>query len=161
MSVAGRRILRQGVGETAAALFDASRLVRCFSAVDATCIEQGHGYGEDEPLAVPLAGDDAAAVETVARLVAEIGCVPVVTGDIASSRSFQRGSPVFRAKNRTITWIWTGSVAAIGVAGLAANLLPATGALAVVLDWVVPVAAIVFAIRQTKQIAEAETPIAN
>lgn len=66
------------------------------------------------------------------------------------------GSPVFRAKNQAITWMWTGSVAAIGVAGVVSNVLPATGALAIVLDWVVPVAAIVFAINQTKRIAGAE-----
>ncbi|HEY5857185.1 MAG TPA: hypothetical protein VIW24_24915 [Aldersonia sp.] len=63
------------------------------------------------------------------------------------------GSPVFRAKNKTITWIWAGSVAAIGVAGLVANLLPATGVLDAVLDWLVPVAAVVFAVGQTKRIA--------
>lgn len=63
------------------------------------------------------------------------------------------GSPVFRAKNKAITWMWAGSIAAIGVAGLVSNVLPATGAIAIVLDWVVPVAAIVFAISQTKRMA--------
>lgn len=72
------------------------------------------------------------------------------------------GSPVFRAKNAAITWIWAGSVATIGIAGVIGNVLPATGTLAIVLDWVVPVVATVFAINQTERIAGADTaPVAS
>lgn len=88
---------RRGVGQLSQSYFPQSRLVRCFSAVDATCIEQGHGYGETEPLAVPLAGDDTAALALAERLVRAVGCVPVATGALETARLFQRGQPGFRA----------------------------------------------------------------
>ncbi|HZT50369.1 MAG TPA: oxidoreductase, partial [Stellaceae bacterium] len=44
-------------------------------------------------LAVPIAGDDAAAVAIAAGLVRDAGFDPVVVGMLADARRFQRGSP--------------------------------------------------------------------
>lgn len=43
LGIEGARI---GVGALSQGYFPAARLVRCFCAVDATCIEDTHGYGE-------------------------------------------------------------------------------------------------------------------
>jgi hypothetical protein len=87
---------RDGVGITSARLLPGTRLVRAFSAVDATAIEAS-GTGRGRRLAVPLAGDDREAVETAVQLVRDAGCEPLVVGDLATARSFQRHGPGFRA----------------------------------------------------------------
>lgn len=84
-----------GVGVTSARLLPGTRLVRAFSAVDATAIETSANGGRK--LAVPLAGDDKEAVEIAAQLVRDAGCEPLVVGNLAAARSFQRHGPGFRA----------------------------------------------------------------
>lgn len=93
----GREADRIGVAALTQSYFPEARLVRSFCAVDASCVEAGHGYGDSEPLAVPLAGDDKDAVDLVPGLVRDTGCVPVITGDADSARVFQRNHPGFRA----------------------------------------------------------------
>jgi predicted dinucleotide-binding enzyme len=85
-----------GVGPTSARLLLGTRLVRAFSAVDATAIEAS-AKGRGVRLAVPLAGDDREAVDTAVQLVRDAGCDPLVVGDLAAARSFQRQGPGFRA----------------------------------------------------------------
>ncbi|WP_267354092.1 MULTISPECIES: NADPH-dependent F420 reductase [unclassified Methylobacterium] len=86
----------KGVGAMSAGHLPGTRLVRAFSAVDATAVEASFG-GQSRKLGVPLAGDDPEAVRTAAQLVRDAGCEPVVVGDLAAARSFQRGGPGFRA----------------------------------------------------------------
>ena len=85
-----------GVAQTSAKYLPGTRLVRAFSAVDATAIEAS-AQRQSGKLGVPLAGDDAKAVEVAAQLVRDAGCEPVIVGDLASAVSFQRGGPGFRA----------------------------------------------------------------
>ena len=73
-----------------------ARLVRAFSAVDATSVEASPA-GRGATLGVPLASDDEEALRVAERLVRDAGCEPVVVGDLAAARSFQRGGPGFRA----------------------------------------------------------------
>lgn len=73
-----------------------ARLVRAFCAVDATEIESS-SKRSSRKLAVPLASDDAEAMEVAAELVRAAGCDPVIVGNLASAKSFQRGAPGFRA----------------------------------------------------------------
>lgn len=87
---------RDGVAVTTARYLPGTRLVRVFSAVDATAIEQSASR-QGGKLGVPLAGDDAAAVALAARLVRDAGSEPVEVGALAAARSFQRGAPAFRA----------------------------------------------------------------
>ncbi|WP_261538858.1 NADPH-dependent F420 reductase [Burkholderia multivorans] len=85
-----------GVGLMSARLLPGARLVRAFSAVDATAIEASAGRSSGK-LGVPVAGDDDDAVQFAARLVRDAGCEPVIVGDLKAARSFQRGGPGFRA----------------------------------------------------------------
>jgi len=87
---------KDGVGPTSARLLPGTRLVRAFSAVDATAIEAS-AEGRGERLAVPLAGDDREAIDTAVQLVRDAGCEPFVVGDLAAARSFERHGPGFRA----------------------------------------------------------------
>ncbi|MEH3146453.1 MAG: NADPH-dependent F420 reductase [Methylobacterium frigidaeris] len=86
----------RGVGAMSAGYLPGTRLVRAFSAVDATAVEASFG-GRGRKLGVPLAGDDPEAVRLSAQLVRDAGCDPVVVGDLAAARGFQRGGPGFRA----------------------------------------------------------------
>ena len=47
----------------------------------------------DPKLAIPIAGDEAQAVQTAAGLVRDAGFDPVVVGNLADARRFQRGQP--------------------------------------------------------------------
>jgi 8-hydroxy-5-deazaflavin:NADPH oxidoreductase len=71
-----------------------ARLVRAFNSVGYTSLQsQAHRAGEK--LAIPLAGDDAAALQTAARLVQDAGFEPVMVGSLARAKEFDAGTPVF------------------------------------------------------------------
>ncbi|MNE66954.1 hypothetical protein D3C80_1625370 [compost metagenome] len=70
--------------------------MRAFSATDATSINAS-SRRDGEKLGVPLASNDAQALQVAAQLVRDVGSEPVITGDLASARTFQRGGPGFRA----------------------------------------------------------------
>lgn len=91
-----REVLNEGVAIASARYLPGMRLVRAFSAVDATSVEDLAAGGHAR-LGVPVASDDAEAIEVVKRLVRDAGCEPVVVGGLAAARSFQRGGPGFRA----------------------------------------------------------------
>jgi predicted dinucleotide-binding enzyme len=86
----------EGVAQASARLLPGVRLVRAFSAVDATAIETS-AAGRGERLGVPLASDDLAAMQIAEQLVRDAGCDPVTVGDLAAGRRFQRGGAGFRA----------------------------------------------------------------
>lgn len=90
-----REAMSEGVAVTSAKYLPGARLVRAFSAVDAISVETS-ARRADGRLGVPLAGDDAEALQIAAKLVRDTGCDPVVVGDLASAASFQRGGPGFR-----------------------------------------------------------------
>lgn len=87
---------RNGVAIASAERLPGTRFVRCFSSVDATQIEASGTGRRPEPLAVPLASDDDAALDLVEQLVVDAGCVPVAVGGLGHARGFQRGGPAFR-----------------------------------------------------------------
>jgi predicted dinucleotide-binding enzyme len=91
-----REAVANGVGPTSAKLLPGTRLVRAFSAVDATSVAESFER-QSGKLGVPLAGDDAQAVQVAEQLVRDAGCEPVVVGNLASAHGFQRGGPGFRA----------------------------------------------------------------
>ncbi|MDC0711258.1 NADPH-dependent F420 reductase [Stigmatella sp. ncwal1] len=96
-----REAQANGVGPTSVKYLPGTRLVRAFSAVDATAIEASADR-QSGKLAVPIAGDDTHAVQVAAQLVREAGCEPLVVGNLATATRFQRGGPGFRA-NTTMT----------------------------------------------------------
>ena len=81
---------------TSVKLLPGTRLVRAFSAVDATAVEASF-KGSADKLGVPLASDDAEAMQVVAQLVRDAGCEPVIVGNLAAGKKFERGNPGFRA----------------------------------------------------------------
>ena len=84
----------RGTGIATAGYIPGVRLVRAFNALSFVQVEKdAHRAGEK--LGIPVAGDDAAAVKTVAQLVTDAGFDPVVTGNLASSKSFDTGTPVY------------------------------------------------------------------
>ena len=90
-----------GVGLMSARLLSGARLVRAFSAVDATAIEASAGRSSGK-LGVPLASDDEEAIRIAAQLVRDAGSEPVIVGSLADARSFQRGGPGFRANTDAV-----------------------------------------------------------
>ena len=91
-----REIETVGVAVSTAKYLPGARLVRAFSAVDATSIEAS-AAGRSAKLGVPLASDDDDALRVAEQLVRDAGCEPIVVGNLAAARSFQRGGPGFRA----------------------------------------------------------------
>ncbi|MFV0461773.1 MAG: hypothetical protein ACK5MP_01035 [Nostocoides sp.] len=85
------RSRRDGMGVTTQCLFRAARVVRAFSSINAGNVTRS--CDQAEPFAVPVAGDDPDAVAVAEQLVRDAGCVPVVTGDLASGRVFEWGNP--------------------------------------------------------------------
>jgi hypothetical protein len=69
-------------------------------------------------------------------------------------------SPIFRAKNKRISLMWAGVIFAIAVSHIIAGILTSSADLAgshpgnIVLNWVVPIVLIVFAIKRTRAIAD-------
>ena len=91
-----REAMGNGVAQTSAKYLPGTRLVRAFSAVDAWAVAASAGR-QSGKLAVPVAGDDAQAVQVAVQLVRDAGCEPLVVGNLAAASSFQRGGPGFRA----------------------------------------------------------------
>jgi len=86
----------EGVALASARLLPGVRLVRAFSAVDATAIEAS-AAGRGQRLGVPVASNDLEAMKVAEQLVRDTGCDPVAVGDLASARRFERGGSGFRA----------------------------------------------------------------
>ncbi|MDE2136077.1 MAG: NAD(P)-binding domain-containing protein [Gammaproteobacteria bacterium] len=70
------------------------RLVRAFNAINSGDLSsQAHRAGE--PVAIPLAGDDAQALAVAQRLVRDAGFEPVVVGPLSRARDFDVGTAVY------------------------------------------------------------------
>ena len=91
MAVAARV---KGTGIASVEFLPGVRLVRAFNCVGYTSMRsEAHRAGER--LAIPLAADDAAALEIAIRLVRDAGFEPVVVGALARAKEFDVGTPVF------------------------------------------------------------------
>jgi predicted dinucleotide-binding enzyme len=84
-----------GVAETTAKYLAGARLVRAFSCVDATVIQNSATRALGR-VGVPVASDDPEAMQVGAGLVTDAGCDPVVVGNMASARVFEQGGPGWR-----------------------------------------------------------------
>ena len=84
----------KGTGVASPQFLPGARLVRAFNSVGYTSLQsQAHRAGEK--VAIPLAGDDAQALQTAARLVRDAGFEPVTVGPLARAKEFDAGTPVF------------------------------------------------------------------
>jgi predicted dinucleotide-binding enzyme len=81
-------------GVPVARLLPGARLVRAFNSVYFKTLQtEAHRAGER--VGIPLASDDAAALDAAARLVRDAGFEPVVVGALARARFFDPGTPVY------------------------------------------------------------------
>ncbi|MCP5472373.1 MAG: NADPH-dependent F420 reductase [Steroidobacteraceae bacterium] len=85
-----------GVAQTVAKYMPGARLARAFSAVDATVVETSATRSAGR-IGMPIASDDAAAMQVAARLVRDAGCDPVIVGNLTAASVFEPGGPGFRA----------------------------------------------------------------
>jgi len=85
-----------GVAQTVVKYMPGARLVRAFSAVDATVAETSASRTGGR-IGMPIASDDAEAMRVAAELVRDAGCDPVIVGNLAAAAAFQPGGPGFRA----------------------------------------------------------------
>ena len=82
----------KGIGLASAAYLPGTKLVRGFNTLGYRIL-QSEAHRGGEPLAIPIAGDDPAAVQSVAGLVRDAGFVPVVVGPLAKASEFAMGAP--------------------------------------------------------------------
>ncbi|HEU5482107.1 MAG TPA: NADPH-dependent F420 reductase [Sphingomicrobium sp.] len=82
----------KGAGLASAELLPGARLVRAFNAIGAE--RMGSAYREPGRVGMPIAGDDAEALEVASRLIREIGYEPVVIGGLAKGKYLMPGTPL-------------------------------------------------------------------
>jgi predicted dinucleotide-binding enzyme len=83
---------KKGAGLASAELLPGARLVRAFNAV--SWVRMGSVHEEPGRVGMPIAGDDARAVELASRLVRDIGFEPVLVGGLAMGRFLMPGTPL-------------------------------------------------------------------
>lgn len=81
-------VARRGIGVVARDLLPGVRVVRAFSSLPAGKYTS-EGFREPR-VGMPLAGDDAQAVQTVERLIRDMGFEPVMVGGLDRARLFQQ-----------------------------------------------------------------------
>jgi 8-hydroxy-5-deazaflavin:NADPH oxidoreductase len=85
--------IARGTGVASAEYLPGVRLVRALNAVAFTMVRDAPR--SPERIGVPIAGDDANAVEIATRLVEDAGFDPVVVGGLERAREFDRGTDVY------------------------------------------------------------------
>ena len=81
----------RGTGVASAQFLPGVRLVRAFNAIGYRDLQHlAHRAGD--PVAIPLAGEDAAALAVAQQLVRDAGFEPVVVGDLSRARDFDFGT---------------------------------------------------------------------
>ena len=84
----------KGSGIASPLLLPGARLVRAFNSVGYTKL-QSEAHRAGERVAIPLAADDAAALQIAIRLVQDAGFEAVVVGGLARAKEFDPGTPAF------------------------------------------------------------------
>jgi predicted dinucleotide-binding enzyme len=84
----------RGSAGWAAEQFPRSRWVKAFNTVYFKTLET-EAHRQNDRVGIPLAGDDAEAVEVAARLVRDAGLDPVIVGALERGKEFEPGSPVY------------------------------------------------------------------
>jgi 8-hydroxy-5-deazaflavin:NADPH oxidoreductase len=83
----------KGIGNTTAAYFPGAHVVRAFNSMSvAYFIKESHRTGE--PMGIPIAGDDAHAVEVASQLVRDAGFEAVAV-PLARAQEFAQGGPIY------------------------------------------------------------------
>lgn len=88
-------VQRDGIGVVSARLLPGVRLVRAFNTFGTGVLLRETGR-QDGRIAIPIASDDAGALDVAAALVRDAGFDPVVVGGLARAREFQMGAPGYQ-----------------------------------------------------------------
>jgi predicted dinucleotide-binding enzyme len=83
----------KGAGLASAELLPGARIVRAFNAIGAARMSAAHEQ-KGERIGMPIAGDDAKAIEVASRLIREIGYEPVLIGGLAMGKFLMPGTPL-------------------------------------------------------------------
>jgi len=84
---------RKGAGVSTAELLKNDRVVRAFNCIPAASLAN-QANRQPARLAIPIGGDDAAAIAVAERLVRDAGFDPVMVGSLAETRQFDLGQPL-------------------------------------------------------------------
>jgi hypothetical protein len=84
---------QKGAGLATAELLKNRRVVRAFNCIPAASLAN-QANRQPARLAIPIGGDEAAAVAIAERLVRDAGFDPVMVGNLAESRRFDLGQPL-------------------------------------------------------------------
>jgi predicted dinucleotide-binding enzyme len=84
----------RGTGVASAEYLPGARLVRAFNAINAGPLAND-SFHKPERLGIPLAADDAEAMEIAKQLVSDAGFDPVPVGRLSRAREFDYGTPVY------------------------------------------------------------------
>ncbi len=84
----------RGIGETSAKYLVGARIVRAFNTLGYRVL-QDNANRLGERMAIPIAGDDAAALARASDLVTAAGFDPVVVGPLTRAREFAQGAPLY------------------------------------------------------------------
>ncbi len=90
-----REAQRKGAGIASAEFLPGARLVRAFNCIPAYSLAN-RAFREPARIAIPIASDDAEALEVAQRLVDDAGFDAVVVGPLERSRAFDLGQPLAR-----------------------------------------------------------------
>ena len=82
----------KGAGLASAELLPGALIVRAFNAIGAASM--GSAYQEPGVVGMPIAGDDAEAVEVASDLIREIGYEPVLIGGLEQGKYLMPGTPL-------------------------------------------------------------------
>ena len=82
----------KGAGLASAELLPGARLVRAFNAIGAA--RMSTAYQDPGRIGMPIASDDAAAIEVASRLIRDIGYEPVVIGGLEMGKYLMPGTPL-------------------------------------------------------------------
>jgi 8-hydroxy-5-deazaflavin:NADPH oxidoreductase len=93
---------KKGAGVATSEFLHSTRIVRAFNCIGAASLASD-GFHQPERLAIPIGGDDAAAVKVAEGLIREIGFDPVVIGSLARTRIFDLFQPLADSGLRGLT----------------------------------------------------------
>ena len=82
----------KGIGLATASFFPGVRVVRAFNVLNYRIL-QSEAHRAGAAIAIPIAGDDAGAIDVAAALVRDAGFDPVVVGPLSTAAKFAMGAP--------------------------------------------------------------------
>jgi predicted dinucleotide-binding enzyme len=85
--------IKKGAGIATAEFLPGTRVVRAFNCIPAASLAN-NANRTPERIAIPIGGDDAAAIAVAERLVRDAGFDPVMVGTLAQTRQFDLGQPL-------------------------------------------------------------------